>query len=58
MHIYMIGLSCGIVLMLEGPEKTVCPDPRMSKLGFEPIFVKSRGFVNGMVSGTKQTALL
>ncbi len=54
----MIGLSCGIVLMLEGPEKTVCPDPRMSKLGFEPIFVKSRGFVNGMVSGTKQTALL
>jgi len=30
----------------------------MLKLGFETIFVKSRGFVNGMVNGTKQTALL
>jgi hypothetical protein len=44
--------------MFKRGRKSLCPDPCMSKLGFETIFVKSTGFVNGMVSGTKQTALL
>jgi hypothetical protein len=43
---------------VKGGRKSLRLDPRMSKLGFETIFVKFRGFVNRMVSGTKQTTLL
>jgi hypothetical protein len=43
---------------VRGGRKSLRPDPRMSKLRFETLFVKSRGLGYWMVNGTKQTTLL